>query len=196
MFVNAWLGIPEADHNELNNRRGTEDNVGPAAQFVDGQIDPDVVQNLYKVRTVGPNSWHLWSVILNDEDGPINQQINAFRTEFASAQVLGVWKPDGAMLGCQLVVTQVPNPEYVGEPFEIPNPAYDPDPESPTFDPRETIRNPAWVPEFINEVSQTGTPDYEPSDTLSQYMPDGELGPDPTLRDVNHVAGWAPRIFA
>jgi hypothetical protein len=179
MWVNAWLGIPAADHNELNNRRGTDNNVGPAKQFVDGQLDPDVVQPMYKVRTVGPNSWHLWSVVLNDEDGPINQQINAFRQEFASTQVLGVWKPDGAMLGCEVLVTEVPNPEYVGEPFEIPNPAYDPDPESPTFDPR------------------TGTPDYEPSDTLSQYMPnDPDDTPNPTVRDVNHVAGWAPRIFA
>ena len=189
MFVNAWLGIPEADHNELNNRRGTENNVGPAAQFVDGQLDPDVVQNLYKVRTVGPNSWHLWSVVLNDEDGPINQQINAFRAEFASTQVLGVWKPDGAMLGCQLVVTQSLNPAYVGEPETLPNPGYQPDQELPDYDPRETLPNPAWVPEYLHEISQTGTPDYEPSDTLSQYMPSGAVS------DINLPAGWAARVF-
>lgn len=97
-YVNVWLGIPEDDHNELNNRRGTEDNVGPAAAFVDGQLDPDVVQPMYAVRTSGPQSWHLWSVILDERDGAINAQVNAFRQEFPGTQMLGAWLPDGSQL--------------------------------------------------------------------------------------------------
>lgn len=158
-YVNVWLGIPEADHNELNNRRGTEDNLGPAKQFVNGQLDPAVVQNLYARRTSGPNTWVLWSVILDSRDGPFTQQVNAFRQEFPGVQVLGMWKPDGLQFG----VTR----------------QYD---------------------EQGNEVL-VGTPQYESSNTLSQYMPDdydqdGNPVPNPTVRDVNLPAGWAPRDFS
>ena len=143
MFVNVWLGIPAGDHNELNNRRGTEDNVGPAQQFVNGQLDPAVVQNLYAVRTAGPNSFHLWSVILSEADGTIVEQVNAFRSEFPSTQVLGAWLPSGEQLS-----------------------------------------------------DENGNVRYEISDTLSQYMPtDPDGTPNPTVRDVNLPAGWAPRDF-
>ena len=98
MFVNVWIGIPETDHNELNNRRGTENNIGPAKQFVNGQLDPAVVQNLYKTRQQGQTIFHLWSVILSEADGPYNLQIAAFRQEFPGARVEGAWLPDGSQL--------------------------------------------------------------------------------------------------
>jgi hypothetical protein len=107
--------------------------------------------------------------------------------------VVGVWKRDGAMVGCQLVLTNVPNPDYVGEPAEIPNPAYDPDPESPTHDPRVNIRNPAWVPEEIVERSQTGTPTYPIPSYLWQFIPGAASNAD--LRDVNLLYGQSPRVF-
>lgn len=117
-YVNVWLGIPEDDHNELNNRRGTDDNVGPARQFVSGQLDPAVVQNMYARRTSGPNTWVLWSVVLDSRDGPFNQQVNAFRQEFPGVQVLGMWKPDGLQFGVTL--DEEGNPQ--GSPqYEIPN---------------------------------------------------------------------------
>jgi hypothetical protein len=180
-YVNIWLAIPEDDHNELNNRRGTEDNVGPARDFVDGQLDPEVVQNLYVTHQQGQTVRHLWSVILREDSIP--NSVNEFRQEFPGAQVLGCWKPDGAMLGCERVLTEVPNPEYLGEPKYIPNPGYDPE-----TDTREEIKNPAWVPEFIVQITQTGTPQYEPGN-IANYMPGGVVG------DYNLPAGWSPRIF-
>jgi hypothetical protein len=100
MFVNVWLGIPEADHNELNNDRGQEQSAlsDIARRFSRSQLDPDVVQNLYKTRTQGPNTFHLWSIILNDEDGLIPLQINSFRQEYPQARVEGAWLPDGSQL--------------------------------------------------------------------------------------------------
>lgn len=154
-YVNVWLGIPEADHNELNNRRGTDENVGPAAQFVNGQLDPAVVQNLYGRRVSGPNTWVLWSVILDSRDGPFTTQVNEFRQEFPGVQVLGMWKPNGLQFGVTLDA----------------------------------------------EGNPQGTPQYEISNTLSEYMPDdydqdGNPVPNPTVRDVNLPAGWAPRDFS
>jgi hypothetical protein len=142
-YVNVWIGIPTADHNELNNRRGTEDNVGPAKQFVDGQLDPAVVQNLYVTDDQAGTIRHLWSVILYSTDGPFNAQINDFRQEFPGAQVLGCWLPDGSQL----------------------------------LDENDEVR-------------------YVISDRLSNYMPDDPEGtPNPTVRDINLPAGWAPREF-
>lgn len=100
-FVNVWIAFREADHNELNNMRGADQSglTKVVRDFVNGQLDPAVVQNLYKTRTQGPNVWHLWSIILNSEDGPFNQQINDFRQQYPGCQVLGCWNPDGTEYG-------------------------------------------------------------------------------------------------
>ena len=102
-FVNVWIAFREADHNELNNLRGADQSgtVKVVRDFVNGQLDPAVVQNLYKTRAQGPNVWHLWSIILNSEDGPFNQQINDFRQQYPGCQVLGCWNPDGTEYGTE-----------------------------------------------------------------------------------------------
>lgn len=202
MNLNLWIALPEDVHNELNQGREDENNnlSDIANRFARGQLDPGTVLNLYKQRRQGPNTWHLWSIILTAEDhNDVVSQVNSFRQEYPGAQVMGLWKPDGAMYGCELVLTEVPNPDYVGEPYMIPNPAYQPDPEQPDYDPRAEIRNPAWVPETITERSQSGDPQYVPGN-ISFYMPDdfdedGNPVPNNTPRDVNLPAGWSPRIF-
>ena len=190
MKVNVWMAIPEDDRNGLNQNRD-DGTGGPVVQdFLNGQLDPVVVEGLYLTRTAGQTTQYLWSFILDDANGQINQQINDFRQVYPGCQVLGCWKSDGAMLGCELVLTEVPNPEYVGEPEIISNPAYQPDPELPDPDGREFIRNPAYVYPTIVERSQTGTPNYESPAFLIDFMPNA------VLEDVNLLAGWQPRIFA
>jgi hypothetical protein len=152
-YANVWIAIPEDDHNELNNRRGTEDNVGPARQFVDGQLDPQQVQSMYLAHQQGQTVRHLWNIVLNDREGPFNEQINAFRQEFPGAQVLGCWNPNGTQYGTTLV------------------------------------QNVVSVDPYIIEETVTGTPAYEISDQLINYMPNG------VLEDVVVVAGWKPRRF-
>lgn len=199
MNLNLWIALPESVHNELNQGREDENsNLSDIAnRFARGQLDPDTVHNLYKQRTQGPNTWHLWSIILTAEDhNDVVSQVTSFRQEYPGAQVMGLWDEEGIMYGCTAVYTEVPNPEYTGEPFEIPNPAYQPDPDLPDYDPRENIRNPAWVPETITVKSQAGDPQYIPGN-MSFYMPDDPDGtPNSTVRDINLPMGWQTRVFA
>ena len=213
MIVNVWLGIPEDDHNELNNRRGTENNIGPAKAFVDGQLDPEVVQRLYKTRTQGANTLHLWSVILDDADSPLDQQINAFRQEFPGARVEGVWKPDGFQLGTEpeygtvLVDVEIQDPAWDEALWpQIDNPNYQ---EDPWNGEPATINDPAFTPPTITVqeertviVGSLGTPNYEMSDQLINYMPDqldedgNVIGPATAVTDVNLPMGWSNRRFS
>ena len=114
-FVNVWIAFREADHNGLNNMRGAEQAgiTKVVRDFVNNQLDPAVVQNLYKTRTQGPNVWHLWSIILNSEDGPFNQQINDFRQQYPGCQVLGCWNPDGTELTDENGVVMYTQPDFL-----------------------------------------------------------------------------------
>jgi hypothetical protein len=72
----------------------------------------------------------------------------------------------------------VPNPDYVGEPERIPHPSGE-----------GTIRNPAWVSEEIDLITQEGDPVYDQGD-LTPYFVDG------IIVDLHRPAGWQPKVFA
>jgi len=165
---------------------------------------------LFKPWTNAQGTFNLWSITFDDSKAvlqEIRDEILYLIDQYPNRiQIVGAWKGDGAMVGCQLVLTEVPNPDYVGEPFEIPNPDYQPDPGTPEeprddYDPRETIRNPAWVPETIVERSQSGTPTFPIPNWLWRFMPDDADG-NPTatsnadLTDVNVLYGQSPRVFS
>jgi hypothetical protein len=192
--VNAWIEIrndfdwpaenPEDDTELQAKNRETLSRCG----------DVDVQPDLYEQPSQGPRSWQLYSLTYEvNSDQEFEQAIERFKSENpGTTDVLGAWYWEGNMVQTTLVITEEPNPEYVGEPFEIPNPDYQPDPELPDYDPRVTIRNPLWVPEFITVYSQSGPPLYPVPGKLSNFMPDG----DATLRDVNLYYGQRPRIFS
>ncbi len=114
-FVNVWIAIPEADHNALNNMRGREESQASdlVMNFVNGQIDPAVVQNLYAQRKQGLNTFHLWSIILVEADGKYNRQINDFRQAYPGAHVLGCWNPDGSQLLNEVGAVAYEQPDFI-----------------------------------------------------------------------------------
>lgn len=151
--------------------------------------------------TLSGRQAELWQLDFDTDTDPV-ARIRRVLDELIAAYpgrlaIVGVWKRDGAMLGCQLVLTEVANPDYVGEPFRIPNPNFNDDVESPDYDPRKTLRNPAWVPETIVQRSQTGTPTYPLPNYLWRFMPDwvGATS-NADLTDVNLLFGQQPRVFS
>lgn len=203
MLVNVWIEIrddfafpadlPENDSELQAKNRVT---LGRAAQI-------NVVPFLFKTRTQGPRSWQLYSLLYDVETNQeLEQAVERFQSENAGqTAVLGAWHWEyGNQFGTEPVITEVANPDYVGEPYTVPNPDYQPDPELPDFDPREDLRNPLWVPEFLTEITQTGVPLYPIPGKLNNFMPDdydvdGNPVTNTTLRDVNIFAGQALRIF-
>ena len=159
-------------------------------------------QKLFRKPTLGGRVWTLWSVMFDDDIDVlqiIQDEIDQLALDYPSQVVIaGAFHWAGNQVGTQLVLTEVPNPEYTGEPYMIPNPDYQPDLEQPDYDPRAEIRNPAWVPEFITEKSQTGTPTYPLHPQLIEFMPDvDDVGTRPTeLSDTNLLFGQGTRIFA
>lgn len=153
--------------------------------------DRSVVSSVFRGRSQGPNSWVVWSLRYDlPEDRDLEQALERFKSENpGQTDVLGAWRSDGSQVGTEKVETEVPNPDYAGEPYWIPNPAYQPDETSEDFDPRAEIENPAWVPETIFEVSLTGTPLYPIPGRLTDYMPGG------VLADVHTFAGDDPKVF-
>lgn len=199
MKVTAWIEIRDdfdwpaedpADDTELQAKnRETLSKCG----------DVDVIPFVFKARTQGPRTWRVYSLLYTDIelDRDVEQALERFKSENpGQTDVLAAWYEDGAMVGCQLVLNEVPNPEYTGEPYEIPNPAYQPDPELDDYDPREFIRNPAWVPETITERTQTGTPLYPPPGNLLNYMPDIDEGvPATELATAHRYMGEPDKVF-
>lgn len=114
-FVNVWIAFRATDHNEMNNLRGQEQSGASdlVMNFINGQLDPAVVQNLYAKRRQGPNTWHLWSIVLSDADGPYNHQINDFRQAYPGCQVLGCWHPDGLQLRDENGAIQYEQPDFL-----------------------------------------------------------------------------------
>lgn len=181
--VNVWFGIPEDDHNELNNRRGTADNVGPAKSIVDGQFDPEVVQNLFSTRTQGQTTFHLWCVLLDERNGPIQDQVDAFRQEFPGCRVEGAWVGSGAPYGMEVVYTEVDNPNY--DPRETLGEDQDADPPIPG------VQNPDYDPNLtITQKTLTGSRIYPQGNDLLDYMNGAS-----ELVDIHLPVGWEPRIF-
>ena len=184
--INVWFGIPEDDHNTLNNRRGTAGNVGPAKAIVNGVTDPQVTQPLFSTRTRGQTVLHLWCVILDDRDGTFEAQVNAFRQEFPGVAVEGAWNPDGSPYGTTLVYEEVPNPnydpvEYIGRDQDAEPPV--PGTLNPDYDPYPTL----------TQVTVVGEPIYPQGNSLIDYMQAN--GEQLSLIDVHMNSGWAPRIF-
>jgi hypothetical protein len=133
----AWPADDPADDTELQAKnRETLARCG----------DIDVIPFVFKSRTQANRTWRVYSLQYEfntaNNDQAIEQALERFKSENPGrTDVLVCWYYDGNMVGTTLVITEEPNPDYVGEPFEIPNPAYQPDPEQPDYDPRETIRN-------------------------------------------------------
>lgn len=199
MLVNVWIEIRStfafpaedpADDTELQAKN--RETLSKAA-------DIEVVPFLFKPRTQGPNTYTLYSLLYSVETNQeLEQAVELFQSENpGDTNVMGAWHWEyGNEFGTSPVITEVPNPEYTGEPFNIPNPDYQPDPELPDYDPREELLNPLYVPEFLTEITQTGVPLYPIPGALSAHMPDDPDGtPNSTLRDVNIFAGQALRIF-
>ena len=198
MKVNVWIELRDtftfpaddpADDTELQAKNRIA--LSKAAQT-------DVVPLLYKQRVQGPRTWMLYSFLYDVETAQqLEQAVELFQSENpGETAVLGAWHWDyGNEFGTDPVITEVPTPEYVGEPYLIPNPAYQPDPELPEYDPNEFLLNPAYVPEFLTEITQTGVPLYAIPGRLSNFMPDDENGPNATVRDINLFAGQAPRLL-
>ena len=211
MIVNAWLALRDDAQSALVTRlewdtESQGDYTGPVtnrtAKIFATLQDRDAVQRLFRVDNVAGRDWTLWNCYF-DAPGNVLQivqdELDQLALEYPSQFVIvGAWKWDGAMVGCSLVETEVANPAYVGEPPMMSNPAYQPDPELPDYDPRLNIRNPAWVPEFITERSQSGTPTYPLHSRALELMPDvDDVGTRPTeMSDVNLLLGQSPRVFS
>jgi hypothetical protein len=164
--------------------------------------DIDVIPFVFKSRQQGPRTWMVYSLLYDiddsipNQDQAIEQALELFKSENpGQADVLACWYEAGNMVGTTLVITEEPNPDYVGEPFMIPNPGYQPDPELEDYDPRTEIRNPLWVPEFITVRSQTGTPLYPPPGYLLSYMPDVDEAPATELVDAHRYAGQPDKVM-
>ena len=213
MFANIWLGISDAAQAiVIESLRWDEETQGEytgplrkrSRRLFEYMQDDATRRSLFAKASIAGTDYNLWSISFDDTAAVlqlVRDEIDYLMSEYPSQiSVLGAWKWDGAMFGCELVLTEVPNPAYVGEPFEIPNPAYQPDPELDDYDPRENLRNPAWVPETITERSQTGTPMYPLPNYAWRFMPTPEGGTAPSsntdLTDVNVLMGQANRIFS
>lgn len=207
---NIWLGISDAAQDivleYLNWDTETQgDYTGPlrkrSQRLFEYMQDGTNRRRLWQKTNLGGTDYNLWSIDLDDRLDTLQQVRDELDFLIATypnqIAILGAWKWDGAMVGCTLVLTEVPNPDYVGEPYWIPNPDYQPDPELPDYDPRENIRNPAWVPETIVERSQTGTPTYPLPTYLWRFMPaeDGATS-NADLRNVNLLYGQGERVFS
>jgi hypothetical protein len=197
--VNVWIEIRDtfafpAEDSELDTELQAKNRETLALT-----ADIGVVPLLYKVRIQGPRSYTLYSLLYdNITQQELEQKIELFASENpGDTAVMGAWNWEyGNQFGTDPVINEVPNPAYTGEPLNILNPNYQPDPELPDYDPRELLRNPLWVPEFLTEITQTGVPLYPIPGALSAHMPDDPDGSSNlTLRDVNLFAGQAPRIF-
>lgn len=158
----------------------------------------DVIPFVFKARTQGPRTWRVYDLLVEvDTDQQLEQALERFQSENpGQAQVVAAWNEDGSMVGTTLVETEVPNPDYTGEPFMIPNPDFQPDPELPDYDPRAEIRNPAWVPEFIIERSQSGVPLYSTPAYILNYMPDVNGSPATELVTAHRYAGQPDKVFS
>lgn len=219
MKVNVWIALRDDAQAAIKTRMDWDEESqgeysGPVAnrtaRLFEKMYDRAVVQNLFRVATIGARDYTLWSVYF-DESVDILQKVQAELDDLAAEYpsqfiIAGAWKEDGAMVGCDLVLNQVANPAYTGEPYMIANPAYQPDMGDPAgdpypvddWDPRTEIRNPAWVPEFITERTQSGTPTYPLHPQLLELMPDvDDIGTRPTeVSDINLLAGQPTRVFA
>lgn len=164
--------------------------------------DIDIIPFVFKARTQGPRTWRVYSLLYDiddsiaNQDQAIEQALERFKSENpGQTNVLACWYEEGNMVGTQLVITEEPNPDYVGAPEFIPNPAYQPDPELPDYDPRQEIRNPAYVPPTITVRSQTGVPLYPPPGRLLSYMPDVDGASATELVDAHRYMGQPDKVM-
>lgn len=214
-FVNIWLGVSTdlqaIARESLTWDESTQgDYTGPlrnrSRRLFEYMQDVESRQRIFDTPTLGGRDYKLWSLDFEDDTSVlllVEEEINHLATQYPNEiAILGAWKADGAMIGCTLVETEVPNPEYTGEPYEIPNPDYDPNyelsegVENPDYDPRETIRNPAYVPEFLTERSQTGTPRVALAPQTWRFQESLGATSNADLVDGNLLLGQSPRIFS
>lgn len=160
--------------------------------------DIEVIPFVFKARTDATRTWRVYSLLYTDivDDQDIEQKLELFKSENpGTTRVVGAWYDAGNMVQTTLVVTEEPNPDYVGEPYMIPNPDYQPDDQLPDYDPRTEIRNPAWVPETITVRSQTGTPLYPTPGYILEYMPDVDGVPATELVDAHRYLGQPEKVM-
>lgn len=215
MIINLWLAVSDAAQaTVLEGLRWDTESQGPYTgpltprqlRMFEYMQDDTVRRALFKSADVSGTTVNLWSIDFDEDKDTllaVSDVLNGLIAQYPNQiAIVGVWKPDGAMLGTTLVLTEVPNPAYNGEPYRIPNPDFQPDLELPDFDSRAELLNPLYVPETLTERTQDGTPLYPIPTWLWMLMPDDPETGLPTastnadLRDVNLLAGQAPRIFS
>lgn len=190
----AWPAADPADDTELQAKnRETLSKCG----------DIEAIPFVFKGRTSGPNTWRVYSLLYEfpddtpNPDQAIEQALELFKSENpGQTDVLAAWYEAGNMVQTTLVITEEPNPDYVGEPEYIPNPDYQPDPGQPDYDPRTEIRNPAWEPETITVKSQSGPPLYSPPGYLLDYMPDVNGVAATEVVDAHRYAGQPDKVMS
>lgn len=200
MKVNVWIEIRDTFAYPAENPEDDTELQAKNRETLALASDITVVPFLFKQRTQGPRSYILYSLLYDDvTQQSLEQAVERFQSENpGDTNVMGAWHWEyGNEFGTDPVITEVPNPAYTGEPYWLPNPDYQPDPELPDYDPVEQLRNPLYVPEFLTEITQTGVPLYPIPGSLSSFMPDeGDPPvPNPTVRDINLFAGQAPRLL-
>jgi hypothetical protein len=200
MKVNVWIEIRDTFAYPAENPEDDTELQAKNRETLALASDITVVPFLFKQRTQGPRSYILYSLLYDDvTQQSLEQSVERFQSENpGDTNVMGAWNWEyGNEFGTEPVITEVPNPAYTGEPYWLPNPDYQPDPELPNYDPVEQLRNPLYVPEFLTEITQTGVPLYPIPGSLSSFMPDeGDPPvPNPTVRDINLFAGQAPRLL-
>lgn len=203
MIVNVWVEIRDTFAFPAENPEDDTELQAKNRETLALAAEADVVPLLFKVRLQGPRSYVLYSLLYdNVTQQELEQKVELFASENpGDTAVMGAWNWEyGNQFGTDPTFTEVPNPDYNGDTVSptIPNPDFQPDPELPDYDPRETLRNPIYDGrETLTEIGQTGVPLYPIPGALSAHMPDEGDPPVPnsTLRDINIFAGQAPRIF-
>lgn len=202
-FINAWVELRDDFAFPADDPANDTELQAKNRETLSKCGEIDVIPFVFKARTQANRTWRVYSLLYYFDDSVVNvdqaieQDLERFTSENPGrANILAAWYKAGNMVGTQITYTEVLNPDYVGEPFEIPNPTYQPDPELPDYDPRETIRNPAWVPEFITEVGQTGVPLYAPPGYLLDFMPEIDGVPASELVDAHSYAGLSRKVMS
>ena len=227
-IINVWIAIRD-DAQALIHERLTWDEEsqgeysGPVtdrqAKLFGYMADRDTTQRLFRTDSLA-RVWTLWSVYF-DLPGNILQKVKAELDQLAldypnHIKLIGAWHWDGRQVGTQYVygpVTREIDDPAFNQP-DIPNPDYQPYPDEPDFDPRETIPDPTWVapdpwPQIeettIEIIGTTGEPTYPIHARLLEFMPDTvtyDANGDETSRtrptipsDINLGLGQTPRLF-
>ncbi len=226
MFANVWMGVREEAHNAIVTRlRWDEESQGQYSGPVTDReyrvfrymVDQANVERLFKKSRIVGKNWSLWNLIFTKKLQQVKIELDQLLADRPNHITIGgAWQWDGRQFGTEFVygdVTRQINDPVFNQTM-VPNPAYDPDPDTAPEEPLE-ILDPDWVapdpwPQIdvtISEIVGTsGTPIYPiPVNALLKFMPDiitydadgNELSrvAATVLTDVNLLQGQQERRF-